>query len=218
MAQVSTIFLVKDPPLDRLAALVEYLREVSDEFIFVIDDRTRAGDIEVINAWPGVKSVLYTWNDNFAEARNQALPLVTRPWTLHVDPDELPSFKMMEHIKEVTSLPDNGVAAYLYWTPNWWGGWKGPEEPYHWHIRLWRSGRGEFYRRVHELVKIDGFEEPMTRDSIAFKAPKSACLIHSKPKERIEPDQTYYQSLDSWREIPQNMLDYYEREDAKRTE
>ena len=37
---ISAAFLVKDPPLDRLSMLVEYLRPVVSDFVFVVDDRT----------------------------------------------------------------------------------------------------------------------------------------------------------------------------------
>lgn len=196
MKQVSTIFLVKDPPLDRLAALVEYLRAVSDEFIIVIDDRTPDDVVNIIKVWPDVQHVMFRWCDDFAAARNAALPLVTRPWTLHVDPDELPSYEMMKHIKTVTD-PGSTTSelAWIYWTPNWWGGKKGEEQPYHWHIRLWRSGHGRFYRHVHELVELDGRNESMTRGSLAMFAPRDARLIHSKGWDDAIQAQDLYESM-----------------------
>lgn len=194
---VSTIMLVKDPPMDRLAALVEYLRFVCDEFIVVIDTRTSQADIDIIAAWPGVVVVPFEWVDDFSAARNAALPFVTRGWTLHLDPDELPSIELMRLIQAIAEdgYGQLSTIGYLFWTPNWWGGWKGPEEPYHWHIRMWRSGRGRFYRAVHELVAIDGQEESMTRERTILKLPKQARLIHSKPWNRVESDQAYYEWL-----------------------
>lgn len=194
--QVSVIFLVKDPPIDRLAALVEYLRPIADEFVVVVDTRTREDDIEVMSSWDGVKIVPFEWCDDFAAARNAALPHVTNPWTLHLDPDELPSIYAMAHIAEVTH-PDKYTfpLAYIYWFKNWWGGVEGPEEDYHWHIRLWRTGRGKFYRPVHELVMLDGQQEPMTRGTVAAFAPKQAVIIHSKPADKVWSDQDYYETL-----------------------
>jgi glycosyltransferase involved in cell wall biosynthesis len=195
MKPVSVIFLVKDPPLERLAALVEYMRAVADEFIVVIDDRTADATVTIIRDWPGVKHVMFRWCDDFAAARNAALPLVTRPWTLHLDPDELPSFEMMQHIKQVTERNAERPIAFTYWTPNWWGGKKGEEMPYHWHIRLWQTGHGEFYRAVHELVRLDGMEESMTRGTLAVEAPREARLIHSKGWEDAVAAQDYYETL-----------------------
>ena len=195
MKPVSVIFLVKDPPIERLAALIEYLRYVADEFIVVIDDRTDDETMTKIREWPGVKHVMFRWCDDFSAGRNAALPLVTRPWTLHVDPDELPSIDMMHHIRQVTEKNAAYPLAYIYFTRNWWGGVKGTEEPYHWHIRLWQSGHGEFYRPVHELVRLDGQDESMTRGNIAEHAPRDAYLIHSKPWDRVFIDQAYYEQL-----------------------
>lgn len=194
--QVSVIFLVKDPPLDRLAALVEYLRVVSDEFIFVVDDRTDPSDTSIIQSWPDTIVVPFTWIDDFAAARNAALPLVTRPWTLHLDPDELPSMAMMQHILEVTAPDRSGPVAWLYWFRNFWGGVLGPAMEYHWHIRLWKSGHGQFYRKVHELVRLDGQDERVTRNSKAIKAPELACVIHSKPADRITADTELYSQIE----------------------
>lgn len=194
--QISVIFLVKDPPIDRLAALVEYLRTVADQFIFVVDDRTSKSDVETILTWPGTKVVMFEWHDDFAAARNAALPHVDRPWTLHLDPDELPSVGMIVHLLDTTE-PGNREAAlaYMYWFENWWGGMKGEQHEYHWHIRLWKSGHAKFYRAVHELVMLDGQYENVTRNKVAIKAPLSAYVIHSKSAERLEVDQAYYDSL-----------------------
>jgi hypothetical protein len=102
---------------------------------------------------------------------------------------------MMLHIKEVTDNDAERPVAYVYWTPNWWGGTKGEDMPYHWHVRLWKTGHGEFYRRVHELVRLDGLDESMTRGTLAMQAPPNARLIHSKPYERLVADQDYYEQL-----------------------
>lgn len=193
---VSVIFLVKDPPLDRLAALVEYMRPVADQFVIVVDDRTSEEDVEVMKEWDGVVIVPFKWCDDFAAARNAALPYVTNPWTLHLDPDELPSLAAMDYIIEVTDPdnPDKSIA-HVFWFFNWWGGVLGEVMPYHYHIRLWRSGHGRFYRKVHELVELDGRNEGSTRGNIAKMVPPDKYFIHSKPRERIEKDQDLYERL-----------------------
>ena len=191
---VSVVYLVKDPPIDRLALQVEYLRAVADEFVFSVDDRTDPETIRVMESWPGVKTQLITWRNDFSWARNQALPLVTRPWTLHLDPDELPSFEAMNFILRVTGndQPPKPMG-YTFWFLNWWGGIMGEQLNYHWHTRLWKSGHGKWYRRVHELVSIDNKPEP--RGSLLRNAPREAYIIHSKPLEAIERDQSLYEQL-----------------------
>lgn len=193
--QVSVIFLVKSPPIDRLAALVEFMRPVADQFVIVVDTRTTEEDTLIMAAWKGVVIVPFEWCDDFAAARNAALPYVTNPWTLHLDPDELPSYEAMGFISNVT-WNMSGPLAYIFWFVNWWGGVEGPKMPYHWHIRLWQSGHGKFYRKVHELVELDGKQETSTRRTpVAELAPMTAYIIHSKPAAMLEPDQALYEKL-----------------------
>lgn len=193
---VSVAYLVKDPPLDRLAAQVEYLREIADEFVFSVDDRTDPETIDIIQSWPGVKTTMITWRNDFAWARNQALPLITNPWTLHVDPDELPTYKAITFIKGITEPGATKALGYQFWTPNWWGGIKGTELPFHWHVRMFKSGHGLWYRKVHELVMLDRKQEGNTRGSICPPAPRDAYIIHSKAADRFEVDQALYTQIE----------------------
>lgn len=174
------------------------MRELADEFCFAIDSRTDKSKIDIMSKWPGVKHTIIDWRDDFSWARNQALPLVTNPWTLHLDPDELPSFKAMEQIRAIIDPERKGDdVGWLFWFRNWWGGELGEEMPYHYHMRLWRSGRGEWYRPVHELVNLDGFGEDMTRGS--YKAPfidREAYFIHSKPAEAIAEADALYNAIE----------------------
>lgn len=188
---VSASFLVKDPPLDRLAALVAYLRPVVTEFAFAIDDRTSAETVDTIARWEGARVVPFRWADDFSAGRNASLALCTSDWTLIVDPDELPSRAMLDFVEMVDRSEWGDVEwqghvypaprGYLFFTENHEEGVQGPEWEEHWHIRLFRTRSGSWYRPVHELVMLDGFPEHQTRNT-AFcpKAPRSAVLIHSK--------------------------------------
>jgi len=91
---VSASFLVKDPPLDRLVSLVEYLRPVVGEFVFAIDDRTGAETIAAIARWEGAVVVPFHWVDDFSAGRNASLARCTSDWTLVLDPDELIQFEI----------------------------------------------------------------------------------------------------------------------------
>jgi len=193
---VSVIMLVKDPPIDRLAALVEYMRPVADQFVIVVDSRTDTDDYDIMATWAGVELVNFDWCDDFSAARNAALPHVKNPWTLHLDPDELPTLGAMEYIALVTH--PNAVDApvgHAFWFFNWWGGVLGDPMPYHYHIRLWRSGHGKFYRKVHELVMLDGKNEVQTRGITVKMVPADRFIIHSKPADKLKADQDYYEQL-----------------------
>lgn len=199
---LSVAFLVRNPPMDRFALLVEYLRSIATEIV-IVDTGSALHDIDTMKSWSsrfehGVKVIEAEWEDDFAKARNIGLSECTQDWTLILDPDELPSIGMISHINLVISgqaARENAIG-WLYWTVNYWGGEVGEEKPYHWHCRLFRTGRGRFYRPVHELVSLDGRPESETRGTAALpSAPPMAYLIHSKAKDRIEADDEYYRSI-----------------------
>jgi hypothetical protein len=188
---VSASFLVKDPPLDRLAALVAFLRPVVSEFAFAIDDRTKPETVEIIRQWEGAVTVPFRWCDDFSAGRNASLALCTSDWTLIVDPDEIPSVAMLDFVAMVDRSPWEDVTwqgsrypaprGYLFFTQNWEDGAQGPEWEEHWHCRLFRTSEATWYRPVHELVNLGGMAESSIRGtSILPKAPRSAYLIHSK--------------------------------------
>jgi len=197
METITACFLVLDPPVDRFALLVNYIRPIVNEIVVVIDSRTDPEIVRKIETWQPIKTVQFDWIDDFAAARNAALPHVTSDWVLHLDPDELPSLAMAAQLFWVKdgNLPAR-TGGVLYWTVNFWDGEEGEEFEYHWHCRLFRAGRGKWYRRVHELVAIDGLEEPNTRETeIMPKASKEAYLIHSKPGHTLARDHALYDKI-----------------------
>jgi len=186
---VSAAFLVKDPPVDRLALLLEYLRPVVSEFCFAVDERTLSENISWLFEESDVHIKIIPWKDDFSWARNQGLELVTGDWTLILDPDELPSAWMLSHIRWVDMYGDSAhlgpeTLGFLYWTKNFYDGRLYPDDPKYWHCRLFRSGHGRFYKKLHEQVELDGLPEHVTRGTpkLTF-APREAYLIHSKTKE-----------------------------------
>jgi hypothetical protein len=205
---VSAAFLVKDPPLDRLAMLLEYIQPVIDEAIIVVDSRTREETFDLLNdRWFSefrcpVYATLFTWVDDFSAARNEAVRLANHDWILHLDPDELPSAAMLEFIRQVTSEPLQedvkwqgatylAPRGYLFFTSNFFDGERGEEWEEHWHCRLFRRKSGVWYKPVHEQVMLDGRPESYTRGTpLLPKAPRSAYLIHSR-MNRVDIDAQY---------------------------
>jgi hypothetical protein len=197
---VSAAFLVKDPPLDRLSTLVEYLRPVVTDFVMVVDDRTATETSETIAHWEGTTVIPFRWVDDFSEGRNAALPHCRGDWTLIVDPDELPSRAMLDFVEMVDRSGWEDVhwqgmvypapRGYLFFTKNFEDGRQGPEWEEHWHVRLFRTALATWYRPVHELVMLDGYAEHQTRGTpLLPKAPRSAYLIHSKTSA-VAPEST----------------------------
>lgn len=195
METLAIVMIVKDEPIDRLVLLIDHLRAHWDQFIIVdTGSESYEHDAPLLRE-AGAEVYQVEWRNDFAWARNQTLEHVKSDWVLHLDGDEMPTWAMMDWIKDMRSKPSKAAGA-LFWTKNYWGGKLGAEKPYHWHIRLFRAGRGKWYRKVHELVMIDGKEEGQTRDtSLVVRAPKHCFLGHYKPAVAIQKSEALYREL-----------------------
>lgn len=194
---LSVHMMVLHPPLDRMALLVDYLQGIASEFV-IVDTGCTPDEHEIMSSWDKVRIIREDFVD-FATTRNRGLEQHRFEWTLGIDPDELPSLIMYQHIAWVLGEGQQEfpqAKGWLYWTRNYWGGIRGPEFEYHWHCRLWRTESGRLYRPVHELVSLDGRPESDTRGTpLMPKAPRMAYLIHSKPAEEIAKADDLYARL-----------------------
>lgn len=195
--------LVRDPPMERLVQQIDFMSSIVSQFV-IVDTGSRPEDIGKIVrltrapfGLPDVKVLQRPWGNDFAEARNYALPYIKRAWTLVLDPDELPSVAMMQHIRDhVEADRDPDRAGYLYWTKDYYDGVEDPYAEYQWHVRLFRSGRGRFYRALDELVELDGLPEHDTRGTSRLpKAPRDAYLIHSKSRDATLQSKALYANI-----------------------
>lgn len=179
---ITLAMLVLDPPVDKMATLIDFMRPVASQTVITVDSRTKPETTDKLRALVGDENVvMFDWIDDFSAARNASLGLAKNPWTLVLDFDEMCSLDMLNHMIAVTQQ-DTAALGWLYWTRNYWDGVLGPEENYHWHARLFKTGVGKFYNRVHELVSLNGKPESSTRGTGTLpQAPKEAYLLHSKP-------------------------------------
>jgi len=202
---ISVHFMVKDPPLDRMAALVALLRPIVSEFV-IVDTGSPQSSIDTMASWSKPENVPVTviseYFEDFSTTRNKGLALHKHEWTLGIDPDEIPSLAMLQHIVYVTS--PEGVKytpeanGWTYFTYNWWAGVLGPEMGYHWHTRLWKTEGSYLYRPIHELVVVCGEPELTIRNQNKLpQAPKSAYLIHSKGADDIVKADELYDRMDA---------------------
>ncbi len=203
MLDLSIAMLVRNPPLDRLAMQMLYMSEVVPEFI-IVDTGSTNEELNTMASWnqhpfslPKVQIIQRDWRDDFAWARNEALPFIKRKWTLALDPDELPSIKMMKQLEYiVTEDPKPDALGYLFYTPDYFNGRRDPYYEYQWHCRLFRSGHGKWYRALDELVLLDGKGEHETRETpVLPKAPADAILIHSKGSGHVEKAKALYDKM-----------------------
>ena len=188
---VSAALLVLDPPLDRLAMLLACVRHVVSDTVIVVDDRTRPEAVATMSDWEGVTLVPLSWCDDFAAARNAALPHCRGDWVLHVDPDEMPTGPMLDFVRMVDASPREDASwrgcvvpaprGYLFLAENYEGGVRLPEWEEHWHCRLFRRDAGRWYKPVHEQVMLEAMPESHTRGTpLLPKAPRGAYLINSR--------------------------------------
>lgn len=187
-----------------MAALVALLRPMASEFV-VVDTGSSYEAKAIMRGWtlapePVPLTLIEETFEDFSTTRNKGLALHKHEWTLGIDPDELPSLAMLNHIQHVTSPVgmDEFAAAkgWTYFTYNWWGGVLGPSMDYHWHTRLWKTEGSYLYRPVHELVMVQGESELILRNQPALpQAPRSAYLIHSKGSEDIRKADEMYASM-----------------------
>lgn len=195
--------MVLNPPIDRLAALTTFLLPHVQEIV-IVDTGSSEEDIEKMESWnyPNTAPVrvVHEKFENFSKTRNKGLARHRYEWTFGLDPDELPSYQMLEHMKFVTSAA--GMAkhpaalGWLYLSLNWWDGVLGPEEPYHWHVRLWKTKRSWMVRPLHELMMLDGKHESTLRGSDRLpRAPQQAYLIHSKGGADIVKSDALYAKM-----------------------
>jgi len=179
---VSLAMLVKDPPIARITMLIEYLRPIVSQVVIVVDDRTSQEDIDILTGL-GAEIVMFHWVDDFAAARNAALPFCSGDWVLHLDPDELPSVEMFNFIKKIDERgpwTEGDPVGWLFWTRGFTDGKRAPDLESSWHCRMFRHGSGEWYKKVHEQVRLDGQDESKTRGTpVLRKAPATADFIHS---------------------------------------
>ncbi len=198
MLDLTVALLVRNPPLERLVQQMDYMSSIASEFI-IVDTGSTNEELQAMAAMnrapfglPKVKIIRREWRDDFAWARNEGLPFVTRKWTLHLDPDELPNIAMMNHIEDVV-LTEDEANGYQYFSVNYFNGIREPEQGFHWHVRLFRSGHGRWYRALDELVSLDGRPESETRGTVTLpKAPKDAYFIHSKHSDAIKKSEELY--------------------------
>jgi glycosyltransferase involved in cell wall biosynthesis len=210
---ISLAMLVLDPPLDRLAMLLDYVSPVVGQVVIVVDDRTAPEVCERIaglgcQCADGSVTAMFRWRNDFAAARNAALEYVHGDWILHLDPDELPSADMLAflgmvdrsewHDETWQGATYEAPRGYLFWTRGYVDGQRGSEVEADWHCRLFRASAGRWVKPVHEQVELEGRPESATRGTPWLpKAPRGAYLIHSKTSARQDADLALYHSMEA---------------------
>ena len=205
MGTLGVSMIVRDEPVDKIVALVDFMRNsIADDFVIVDTGSVRIDEDEPHYNGAGARVARMDWPDDFSVARNETLKYLSTDWVLHLDADEWPSFTLLEWMMQTFNFgsrtpdeTDTRTLGYLIFTRNYWGGERGIEVEAHWHCRLFRNGHGRWYKKLHEQVALDGKHESQTRGTVILpKAPKDAFIIHSKPREKIEASAALYKRME----------------------
>ena len=197
METLAVSMIVRDEPVDRLVLLIDFLRPLWTQFV-IADTGSEDYEIDApLLRAAGADVFQIEWRDDFAWARNQTLDHISADWVLHLDADEFPTLEMIDFIKSVLAAPPPELRAVRFFTRNYWGGELGIEVPAHWHVRMFKRADGRWYKRLHEQVMIYGREEQnyINGSPIGVEAPKSAYLIHSKPREMLDKSALLYERI-----------------------
>jgi len=74
--------------------------------IVIIDCGSTDGTLEIIQAYPKVKQISFTWCDDFSAARNAGLNNITSDWVIWIDADEALIAEDKQQIREVAAVLD----------------------------------------------------------------------------------------------------------------
>ncbi|HII71929.1 TPA: tetratricopeptide repeat protein [Candidatus Woesearchaeota archaeon] len=100
---ISVCMIAKDEE-HFLKQCLENIKEIADEIIVVIDNRSSDGTERIAREF-GAKVELFRWCEDFSAARNRSLELATKDWIFVIDPDEELSEEGIQRIKETVNDP-----------------------------------------------------------------------------------------------------------------
>lgn len=160
MAQELSVTIITLNEEERLSACLESVTWAHE--IIVVDAGSEDKTVEVARSYTD-KVIFHPWS-GYAEQKNYALSLATRPWVLTLDADEALSPGLHREILEVLER-DGPADGYRIPRQNFFlGKWirHGTWYP-DYQLRLFRRGRGQFrVVRVHEAVQVSGTVDSLT--------------------------------------------------------
>lgn len=110
MESIALCIIVKDEE-KTLANCLESVKNLVEEII-VLDTGSTDKTVKIAEDF-GAKIYYYQWNDDFSEARNEALKYVTKDWVLVLDADEVLVPEIIPDIQKAISSKENLVVNLL---------------------------------------------------------------------------------------------------------
>ncbi|MBS4022802.1 MAG: glycosyltransferase family 2 protein [Dethiobacter sp.] len=146
--RLSLCMIVKDEA-ENLPRCLESARDTVDEII-VVDTGSTDNTPEIALRY-GARVFHYTWQGDFAAARNYSLDQATGEWILCLDADE--ELRKGDGVKLRSLLNISGVEGYCFPVVNFYGRHQGFDYMTDLVCRLFRNRRSyRFQRAIHEQV------------------------------------------------------------------
>ena len=153
-----------------LARAIESARGVVDEIV-VVDTGSEDATIAIAET-NGARIGHFAWNDNFADARNAALGLVTADWVLSLDADEELDPATASYLRDVVKAGFEHGGPICFGVPIQ-SRWADPDAPgesstVHKGGRVFRKLPGvTWIGEIHETVTVDGGQQMAYADADA---------------------------------------------------
>ena len=98
LMKISACYIVKDEAVE-LERSLKSLRQSVDEVVIVNTGASAA--VTAVASQYGAQMIKFTWQDDFAAARNAALAQATGDWIVFLDADEFFSAETAQHVRSV---------------------------------------------------------------------------------------------------------------------
>ena len=187
---ISLHMLVKDEE----ALLPKLMTQVSpfvSEMVIVVDASSTDNTAAIARSY-GATVLVKGLDHNFAAARNAGLELVTQPWVLWLDGDELLSPELAEWLARFIRGPRPDCAGIAIRRQNLIDNGPIGDHTYEWHARLFKKHlRCE--GRIHERIRVP--------DQQMSAAPADCMIFHHKTQARQQMRNEQYMEWPEQRAI-----------------
>lgn len=156
MTKLSLCMIVKNEEAT-LTKCLESVQDIVDEMV-VLDTGSTDKTVEIAQKF-GANVPTFEWDDNFAEARNEALKYVTGDWVLVLDADEILNKKVGTQIKEAIDKDDNLVINLVRHEIG------SSQSPYSLVSRLFRKHPEVNFSRPYHAIIDDSVSELLKKES-----------------------------------------------------
>lgn len=164
---LSVVVIARDAA-KTLSACIGSVKNIADEIVVVVDDRTSDETIQLAESL-GARVFVRRFA-NFADQKNYAQTKTKGDWVLSLDADETVSPQLADEVVHI--LSDTDKAAFyiprlniIFGKPMYHTNWEPVADT---HIWLWRKEVGQWVGKVHEEVLVRGEVQKLKGQKIHY--------------------------------------------------